>query len=119
GAAWPWFLPDGRYFLFFRNGAEGARGVYVGSLGSQTTKLVLPGDFGAVFAPPDYLISSRGEGLVFAQHFDLMRLEVTGEPFSVAEGVWSTRGAARVSVSAAGGVLAYINASLANTELAW
>jgi len=119
GAAWPWFLPDGRYFLFVRNGAEGSRGVYVGSLGSQTTKLVLPGDFQAVFAPPDYLLFAREEGLVLAQHFDLARLEMTGAPFPVAEGVWSSRPNARISVSATGGVLAYINASLANTELAW
>jgi len=117
-ANWPAFLPDGRHFIF-HSVANGAGGVYVGSLGSETTKLVLRGDFGAVFAAPDYLISTRGEGLVFAQHFDLTRLEVTGEPFSVAEGVWSFLGAARVSVSAAGGVLAYINASLANSELAW
>ena len=116
---WASFLPDGRHFIFHAAPADGARGVYVGSLGSQTTKLVLPGDFGAVFAAPDYLISSRGEGLVFAQHFDLMRLEVTGEPFSVAEGVWEALGSARVSVSAAGGVLAYINASIANVQLAW
>jgi serine/threonine protein kinase/Tol biopolymer transport system component len=117
---WPSFLSDGRHFLFHAAGdADGPGGVYVGSLGSQTTKLVLPGDFGAVFAPPDYLISSRGEGLVFAQHFDLTRLEVTGEPVSVAEGVWSRRPNARLSVSATSGVLAYINASLANTELAW
>jgi Tol biopolymer transport system component len=116
---WPAFLPDGRHFIFHAAAANGASGVYVGMLGSQTTKLVLTGDFGAVFAPPDYLISSRGEGLVFAQHFDLIRLEVTGEPFPVAEGVWSALPAARVSVSATGGVLAYINASLANFELAW
>ena len=118
-SAWPCFLPDGHHFIFQATAANGARGVYVGSLDSETTKLVMPGDFGAVFAPPDYLISSRGEGLVFAQHFDLTRLEVAGEPFPVAEGVWSFRPAARVSVSATGGVLAYINASLSNTELAW
>ena len=64
GGAWPWFLPDGRHFLFFRPAADDARGVYVGSLGSQTTKLVLPGDFQAVFAPPDYLLFARDEGLV-------------------------------------------------------
>jgi Tol biopolymer transport system component len=112
---WPSFLPDGRHFVFH----AAAGGLYVGSLGSQTTKLVLPGDFGALFAAPDYLVFGRAEGLVFAQHFDLMRLEVTGEPFPVAEGVWSALGSARVSVSATSGVLAYINASLANTELAW
>ncbi len=119
GGEWPWFLPDGRHFLFFRHGADNARGVYVGSLGSQTTKFVLPGDFQAVFASPDYLLFAREEGLVLAQHFDLTRLEVTGEPFPVAEGVWSFRPSDRLSVSATGGVLAYINASLTNTELAW
>ena len=118
GISWPWFLPDGRHFLVHR-AADGARGVYVGSLGSQTMKLVLPGDFQAVFAPPDYLLFAREERLVLAQHFDLTRLEVTGEPFPVAEGVWSSLPNARASVSATGGVLAYINASLANTELAW
>ena len=116
---WPSFLPDGRHFIFHAAPADGARGVYVGSLESQTTKLVLPGDFGAVFATPDYLVFGRAEGLVFAQHFDLGRLEVTGEPFSVAEGVWEALGSARVSVSATGGVLAYINASNANVQLAW
>src|SRR4029078_1482877 len=102
---------------FFRNGVKEARGVYVGSLGSHTTKLVLPGDFQGVFAPAHYLLSARNDGLVFAQHFDLTRLEVTGQPFPVAEGVWSFRPSNRLSVSATGGVLAYINASLANTEL--
>jgi Tol biopolymer transport system component len=119
GGEWPCFLPDGRHFILFRRAAGALRGVYVGSLGSQTTKLVLPGDFQAVFAPPDYLLFAREEGLVLAQQLDLERLELKGEPFSVAEGVWSFRPSARVSVSAAGGVLAYINASLMNTELAW
>jgi len=113
---WPSFLPDGRHFLFFDHGAHG---VYVGSLGSQTTKLVLPIDFQAMFAPPDFLLFARDEGLVLAQHFDLTRLEVTGASFPVAEGVWSIRPAARVSVSSTAGVLAYINRYVSNTELAW
>ena len=115
---WPSFLPDGRHFIFHA-AVDRASGVYVGSLGSQTTNLVLPGDFQAVFAPPDYLLFARDEGLVLAQHFDLTRLELTGTPFPVAEGVWSFRPSNRLSVSATGGVLAYINESLTNTELAW
>jgi Tol biopolymer transport system component len=118
-ASWPSFLPDGRHYIFYGRGADNTRGVYVGSLGSQTSTLVLRGDFQAVFAAPDYLLFARDEGLVFSQHLDLERLELTGEPFSVAEGVWSFRPTNRMSVSAAGGVLAYINASLADTELGW
>ena len=118
-SGWPFFLPDGRHFIFHDAPDDGVHGVYIGSLGSATTKLVLPGDFGAVFAPPDYLVFGRGEGLVYAQHFDLTRLEVTGEAFPVAEGVWNFLPAARVSVSATEGVLAYINASISNTQLAW
>ena len=116
--SWPSFLPDGRHFILHAT-AAGTRGVYVGSFESQAMKLVLPGDFQAVFAPPDYLLFARDEGFVFAQHFDLTRLEMTGAPFPVAEGVWSSRPNARISVSATGGVLAYINESLSNTELAW
>jgi Tol biopolymer transport system component len=116
---WPSFLADGRHFVFFRRGADNVRGVYVGSLGSETTKLVMPGDFQAVFVPPDYLLFARDEGLVFAQHFDLDRLELTGNPVAVAEGVWSFRPADHVSVSAVGGVLAYVNATVSNTALGW
>jgi Tol biopolymer transport system component len=119
GGGWPFFLPDGRHFVFHRSGANIARGVYVGSLGSETTKLVLPGDFQAVFAPPDYLLFAREEGVVFAQHFDLERLELTGQAFVVAEGVWSVRFANHVSLSAAGSVLAYVNATVSHTELGW
>jgi Tol biopolymer transport system component len=116
---WPSFLPDGRHFVIHRAGGDNARGVYVGSLGSETTKLVLRGDFQAVFAAPDYLLFAREEGVVFAQRFDLDRLELTGQPFTVAEGVWSVRFAAHISVSAAGGVLAYVNATVSDTELGW
>jgi Tol biopolymer transport system component len=116
---WPFFLPDGRHFVFHRPGADNTRGVYVGSLGSATTKLVLRGDFQAVFAAPDYLLFARQEGVVLAQHFDLERLELTGQSFSVAEGVWSVRFAAHVSLSAVGGVLAYVNATVSDTELGW
>jgi hypothetical protein len=113
--SWPAFLPDGRQFIFHVRGD----GVYAGSIGSETTKLLIKNDFGAVFAEPNYLVFGRADGLVFAQHFDPTRLEVTGEPLPVAEGVWEALAAARVSVSATAGVLAYINASVANNQLAW
>ena len=117
--SWPSFLPDGRHFLFFRFGADDVRGVYVGSLGSHATRLVLPSDFAASFATPDSLLFIRGDGLLFAQPFDRTRLELTGEPTAVADGVWTYRAAARASVSAGSGVIAYVNATLADTELAW
>ncbi|HVT47416.1 MAG TPA: protein kinase [Vicinamibacterales bacterium] len=116
---WPSFLPDGRHFLFFRYGPDAVRGVYVGSLDDHTSKRVLATDYQASFAAPDSLLFVRGDGLLFAQHFDLTRLALTGAPTAVAEGVWTFREAARVSASAGGSVIAYINATLANTELAW
>jgi len=117
---WPSFLPDGRHFVLYRRVGDTTPGVYVGSLGSETSKLVLRGDFQAVFAPPDYLLFAREEGLVFAQHFDLERLELTGQPFAVAEGVWSARLSNHVGLSAVDGVLAYVNATVSTaTELGW
>src|SRR4029078_6666899 len=116
---WPSFLPDGRHFVLFRRRGATTPGVYVCSLGSEANQLVLRGDFQAVFAPPDYLLFAREEGLVFAQHFDLDRLELTGQPFAVAEGGWSVRFANHVGLSGAGGVLAYVNATVSDTELGW
>src|SRR5207248_7893386 len=45
---WPSFLPDGKHFLFFATNhsgtGEGQNGIYLGSVDSPATKLVLPSD---------------------------------------------------------------------------
>ena len=54
-----------------------------------------------------------------AQPFDITRLEVTGEPVLVADGIWEARAAGQASVSTAGSALAYVNAALWDSQLIW
>ena len=84
---WPYFLPDGRHFLYFvRSNQPGGGGIYVGSLGAEEPKRILPAVINAMYAPPGFLIFMRNEALL-AQPFDADKLELTGEPLTVAEKV--------------------------------
>ncbi len=116
-AMWPHFLPDGRHFLYVSSGSTpDERGVYVGSLDSKDTKQVLQSEFKAAYAS-GYLLFVRGE-TVMAQPFDLERLEVTGQPSRVADGVWGAAAARQASFSVSQtGVLAYVNAASSHTQL--
>jgi hypothetical protein len=64
---------------------EPERGVYIGSLDTKKTKLLLNSEFEATYAPPGYLLFVREETLM-AQPFDMKRLELTGERSLVAQG---------------------------------
>src|SRR5688572_10521275 len=106
---WPYFLPDGRHFIYFVRSGEGERsGIYVGSLESNETKrLLLPTALNAVFAPPGFLLFIRNKALL-AQRFDVDGLQLTGEPFTVAEQVAFNMGLGRGAFSASeNGVLAF------------
>ena len=120
GFFWPRFLPDGRHFIYFAPSNQPEyQGIYVGSLGSKETKLLVRTDMRAWYAPPGYLVYPRDEAIV-AQPFDAARLEVHGEPVVIANGVWFARTAAQASFSVSNtGSLAYVNASLWDAELSW
>src|SRR5262249_26025291 len=72
-----------------------------------------------VFAAPGYLLHVGGGRLV-AQKFDLGSLRLVGEPIPLQDGVASSGflGARAVTASDAGD-LAYVNAGLQRTRLAW
>ena len=84
---WPYFLPDGRHFLFWARSSRGVQEhvVYVGSLGSMDAKELMKSESMAVYVP-DYLLSMRGQTLM-AQPFNARRLESTGVPVPIAEHV--------------------------------
>jgi hypothetical protein len=90
--SWPEFLPDGRTFLYWsRNATEGS-GVYARSLEPNATpKRLVPSDSQAAYDPSGFLLFTRG-GLLLRQRFDAARLEVSGDPTTVAEGVASFPG---------------------------
>ena len=95
---WPQFLPDGRHFLYLRVSADPNRmGVYVGSMDAkpeeQSLTRLLATDRQAYYAAavaggPGHLIFLR-DATLMAQEFDPVRLELSGEPTPIAEGVES------------------------------
>jgi hypothetical protein len=75
---WPWFLPDGRHFLFLSviNGT-GHGSIRAGSLDSPEIQTLTDADSEAIYAQ-GRLLFLRGSTLV-AQPFDAKTLELTGE----------------------------------------
>ncbi len=101
-ATFPAFLPDGRHVLFWTNDA-----VYVITIDGGEPRRLLGADSGAVFAPPGYLLFVRA-GTLLAQSFDAKTLELTGDPFPIAERVEFTARPGLISFSVSDtGILAY------------
>jgi serine/threonine protein kinase/Tol biopolymer transport system component len=106
---WPFFLSDSEHFLYLGGGGltigEGAV-ITVGSLRNNDRKVLVSADSNAAYAQ-GYLLFLR-ERTLMAQAFDPKRLEMTGDPFPIAEQVQTGRipGTAIFSVSDEG-VLAY------------
>jgi Tol biopolymer transport system component len=105
---WPFFLPDGRHFLYFAAGttSEG-NAIKVGSLDSPERTLLLNATSNPVYAPPGYLLFDR-QGTVMAQPFDAGRIRLTGEAVPIAEGVQYSPNNGKTAFDASeNGVLAY------------
>ncbi|MGO9259373.1 MAG: protein kinase domain-containing protein [Bryobacteraceae bacterium] len=117
----PWFLPDGRHFLFTaRSGDEKKTAIYVGDLESKERRRLFAAASNAVYTPPGFLLFMR-ERTVMAQAFDATALRTTGDPFPVAEQVdyaqASIQGQFAVSQT---GVLAYYSGGAAlDSQLTW
>jgi len=106
-ARFPWFLPDGRHFLYQGVRSEGDATIRVGSLDGSPSKLLADASSNALYAQ-GHLLFLR-EGTLMAQPFDTARLATSGEAVPVAEQVQSVLGtgtAGVFSVSATG-LLAY------------
>jgi hypothetical protein len=101
----PFFLPDRRRFLYRVVGKTS--GIVVGSLDSTETTPLVGADSQALYVPPGYLLFVR-QGTLLAQPFDAERIQLTGEPLPIAEGVATdvTNGLAAFSASDTG-ILAF------------
>ena len=94
----PRFLPDGRYFLFWAIGSPEASGIYLGSLdGGEPKRLTAADSYGAYFASG--MIVFIRQTTLMAQHFDLKRGELTGDPVRLADPVSLATGIGGFSVS--------------------
>jgi Tol biopolymer transport system component len=125
GHRYPWFLPDGRHFLYMGRSSEPEKtGVFVGDLESKERKQVLSVDTTAVFATATgnstgYLLFMRDQTLM-AQPFNAGKLATTGEAEPVAEHVDHVVNVGGVFGVSQTGVLAYI-AAVANggVQITW
>jgi eukaryotic-like serine/threonine-protein kinase len=125
----PWFLPDGKHFLFAVYAVErpGKAVIRVGSLESPDVRTILEADSNAIYAADPqastsengYLLFARGDALM-VQPFDAKRIVPSGEATAVTEvmGKDSLAGQGAFSVSA-NGTLIYVNGVIPLQQLTW
>jgi hypothetical protein len=99
----PFFLPDGRQFLFYALGTPESGGIYLGSLDSAESSRLAQADMAGVYLSSGWLLWVRA-GTLVAQRLDLDRKALTGDPVTLADAVaFDTNSyASAVSVSASG-----------------
>ncbi len=117
---WPYFLPDGRHFLYFvRSSQVENGGVFVGSLDSNETKRLLPITLNAAYAAPGFLLFLQN-GTLLAQPFNVNELQLAGEPFPVAEHVAYNVGLGRGAFSVSeNGFLVYYSGGAEINQPLW
>ncbi len=122
----PWFLPDGRHFLYLRDTGSGGA-ISIGSLDvkpeEQDSRRLIETPSGAAYVPSSDSGSGqllfRRRGALMAQPFDPRRLNLSGEPVRVVEesiGVYLDYGLFSVSTN---GVLAYWSPGNVDSQLTW
>ncbi len=92
---WPWFLPDGKHFLYYvRTGTGGAEkaddSIHVASLDGSMDRVLFQSEGNAIYAK-DHLMFTR-DGTLMARAFDPDALEYLGDPFPIAENVYFDAG---------------------------
>ncbi|MGH9523017.1 MAG: protein kinase domain-containing protein [Terriglobales bacterium] len=107
---WPWFLPDGKHFLYFathhNGGLRDQNGIYFASLDGKENRLVAASDAPAEYAS-GYLLFHAQNSLM-AQPFDPATGKLSGEPATVISNVRYDPGIWRALFSvSANGMLVY------------
>jgi serine/threonine protein kinase len=121
---WPWFLPDGKHFIYLATSHTGGdptkNGIYFGSVDSAETHLVVANDSAAEYAS-GYLLYHAGTALV-AQPFDPQSGVLSGSAVPVVDNLRDDIGVWRcVFAVSQNGRLIYEagSAAAANSRLVW
>ena len=121
---WPWFLPDGRHFLFLvrfpGSGTEAARSaIWVGALDGKRSELIHAMDSQAVYAS-GHVFFVRDRTLL-AQPFSPGSRKLAGDAFPVAEHLQDLSGftLSMFSASPAGSFVYAGGGSVGVSQLAW
>jgi len=101
----PYFLPDGRHLVYYSSGRKGVS-IMLASLDGKVNRILIEGAGPVIYAPNrrdagSILYNVRGQ--LLARPFDLNKLEFTGEPAVIADGV----GGGRWWYASATGLLAF------------
>ena len=126
--AYPSFLPDRRHFIYLRRSeTPESSGVYVGSLDArpeeQDSKRLLATDSGPAYVPsadPGFgQVLFIRDGTLMAQPFDARRLELSGEPVTVADQVGTLLDRGLFSASTNGVLVYKTGAGGVSQQLTW
>ena len=82
---WPWFLPDGRRFLYLSRLRDGSGQVMLGERG-HPSRPILSAVSNAQWVDPDLVVFVR-DGIIVGQRVDPVTVSRVGEPFAIAEPV--------------------------------
>jgi hypothetical protein len=97
--AWPHFLPDGRHFLYLAGTSPRKQSaVFLGSLDSKETRLLLNVESSVAYATPGYFLYAR-EGTLVARPFDANTLELKAEAVPIVKQIGFTLGNAQAHFS--------------------
>ncbi len=115
----PWFLPDGRHFLY-RSVLQGQQAyVWIASLDSNEATRLFETDSKAIYASGHILFVR--DSTLLAQRFDAGRRTIEGEPIAIAQEVQTVPSSGRSAFTVSeNGVLVYRNGlGYANRPLVW
>ena len=114
---WPWFLPDGRRFLYLSRLPNREGRLMLADPGKPPVA-VLSAMSNAQWVDPDYMVFARDE-ILLGQRVDLASGRAVGEPFAIADAVQHLRGSslAAFSVSRTGALVYQAHKDMA--ELVW
>jgi Tol biopolymer transport system component len=117
---WPYFLPDGKHFLFVGYGAGSSSSgtIKLGLIGSFETKSLGTTDGRVEYDPGGWMVFVR-EGTLLAQPFDPGALKTIGDPVPIGENILMSNTSGNFSVSAAGMIAYRGQLARENSQLVW
>ncbi len=119
---WPFFLPDGRHFLYSAIHHDASRSgndaIYYASVDGKENRLLLRTPSNAIYAA-GYLLFARGAQLM-AQPFDPSSGKLSDEPRAVANGVVNDSSTWHMAASgSADGLLVFASGGSAELQVSW
>jgi eukaryotic-like serine/threonine-protein kinase len=119
---WPFFLPDGKHFLYFAMNHDRAQSasnaIYYASLDGRENRLLFRTQANAIYADGFFLFAQNDQ--LMAQPFDPSSGKLSGEQHKVAAGIMNDLTTWHMDASASdNGLLAFGGGGIGDLELIW